>query len=148
MSDQPIPSQPLNYFSATTVSKPSKAARIIGWIIGVLPCLMLFFSAAMKLSQSEQVIKDFTAIGYSANVLVPLGIIELVCTILYLIPQTSVLGAILLTGYLGGAIATHVRAGDGMFPGPLIFGIVLWLGLFLRDLRLRALIPIRRSPKA
>jgi len=70
----------------------------------------------------------------------------LVCTVLYLIPLTSVLGAILLTGYLGGAVATHVRAGEGLFSlvFPIIFGVLIWLGLYLRDDRLRALVPLRR----
>jgi hypothetical protein len=75
----------------------------------------------------------------------PLGIILLICTILYVIPRTAVLGAILLTGYLGGAVVTHVRAGEGWFPitFPIIFGVFLWGGLYLRDTRLRALIPLR-----
>jgi hypothetical protein len=74
------------------------------------------------------------------NLAKPLGTTVLACTLLYAIPQTSVLGAILLTGYLGGATATHVRVGDN-FAGPIIFGVLVWLGLFLRDSRLRALIP-------
>jgi hypothetical protein len=72
----------------------------------------------------------------------PLGILELTCTVLYLIPQTAVLGAILLTGYLGGAIATHVRLGEGIIMH-VVIGIVFWLGIYLRDSRLRALIPLR-----
>jgi hypothetical protein len=74
---------------------------------------------------------------------VGLGILELVCTVLYAIPRTAVLGAILLTGYLGGAIATHVRIGDDFTP-PVIMALLLWGGLYLRDARLRALLPLRR----
>ncbi len=76
----------------------------------------------------------------------PLGIVLLVCTLLYLIPRTPVLGAILLTGYLGGAVATHVRVGEGLFSilFPIIFGVLIWLGLYLRDDRLRALLPLER----
>ena len=80
-----------------------------------------------------------------AELAVPLGIVELVCTIIYLVPRTAILGAILLTGYLGGATATHVRAGDpaAQFLTPVVFGALLWLGLYLRCARLRALIPFR-----
>jgi hypothetical protein len=81
-------------------------------------------------------------LGYSESVILPLGIVLLVCTVLYLIPPTAVLGAILLTGYLGGAVATHVHAGDGPFEilFPVLFGALLWGGLALRDPRLRALV--------
>jgi Mn2+/Fe2+ NRAMP family transporter len=72
-----------------------------------------------------------------------IGILEIACTVIYVIPRTSVLGAILLTGYLGGATATHVRIGDPSFFGPVIFGVLVWLGLWLRDARLRALLPLR-----
>jgi hypothetical protein len=81
--------------------------------------------------------------GYPASSVMPLQIVAFVCVVLYAIPQTAVLGAILLTGYLGGAVATHVRAGDPWFL-PIIFGVFVWLGLFLRDPRLRALVPLRR----
>lgn len=73
-----------------------------------------------------------------------LGILEIVCTVTYAVPRTAMLGAILLTGYLGGATATHVRIGDS-FISPVILGVLVWGGLFLRDPRLRALIPLRRS---
>ena len=75
-----------------------------------------------------------------------LGILEVACTVIYLIPRTAVLGAILLTGYLGGATATHVRIGEPWFM-PVLLGVVVWLGIYLRDPRLRALIPLRRSPQ-
>jgi len=85
-------------------------------------------------------------LGYSATTIVPLGIVLLTCTVLYVIPRTSVLGAILLTGYLGGAVATHVRVGDPLFSHvlfPVYLGVMIWLGLYLRDNRLRALMPLR-----
>jgi uncharacterized membrane protein YphA (DoxX/SURF4 family) len=103
---------------------------------------MLFMSAAMKFSQNKQVLEGFDHLGWPARLAIPLGIVEITCTILYLIPRTAALGAILLTGYLGGAIATHVRVGEA-FIIPLILGIVLWGGIFLRDPRLRRLIPFR-----
>ena len=86
-------------------------------------------------------------LGYPETVIVPLGIILLTCTILYVIPRTSVLGAILLTGYLGGAVATHVRVGDPLFTHvlfPVYLGVLIWGGLYLRDDRLPALIPLKR----
>ena len=84
-------------------------------------------------------------LGYPESVIVGLGIVLLTCTVLYIIPTTSVLGAILLTGYLGGAVATHVRVGEGLFPVlfPVIVGVLIWLGLYLRDEPLRALVPLR-----
>jgi hypothetical protein len=99
----------------------------------------------MKLAKPAFVVDGFTKQhGYPEWVIVPLGIVELVCTILYLIPQTSVLGAILLTGYLGGATATHVRVSEAAFVGPVLFGVLLWLGLYVREPRLRALTPWRK----
>ena len=122
----------------------SKAMFWVGWVVTVLPSLLLLMSGVMKLIQPEGVVEGFKTFGYSESLLFPIGIVELACTILYLVPRTSVLGAILLTGYLGGAVATHVRFGDGFqFVFPVIVGMVVWLGLFLRDARLRALLPLR-----
>jgi hypothetical protein len=122
---------------------PSPAWMVwTGRVLSALPVLLLFMSAAMKFVQPEFVTKDFAKFEYPEGVLVPLGIVELACTILYINPRTAVLGAILLTGYLGGATATHLRVGDPFFM-PIVVGVVLWMGLFLRDARLRALIPWR-----
>jgi hypothetical protein len=84
--------------------------------------------------------------GYPESIITGLGVVELACTVLYLIPQTSVLGAILLTGYLGGATATHVRVGEysQALMGAIPFGVLLWLGLYLREPRLRVLTPWRK----
>jgi xanthine/uracil permease len=114
-----------------------------GWVVTALPALSLIFSAIFKFIQPQQILKEFDRLGWQGASVMPLGIVELACTIVYLIPQTSVLGAILLTGYLGGATATHVRINDNFVP-PLVMGALVWLGLFLRDARLRALIPLRR----
>ena len=130
--------------SATPVSKPMLWA---GRILSLLLALLLLMSGIMKLVRPPEVVEGFTKLGYSDGLAVGIGIVELVCTVLYVIPRTSVLGAILLTGYLGGATATHLRVGDP-YVMPIILGIVLWLGLYLRDPRLRALIPIKRSPVA
>ena len=124
----------------------STAARWTGWILGVVPSLLLLFSAVMKLMRPPEVIKGFTDLGWPDRLAVSIGVVELVCTIVYLVPQTAVLGAILLSGYLGGAMATHVRLEQPFFMQFLI-GVVLWLGLYLRDRRLRALLPLRRSTR-
>lgn len=125
---------------------PSKAARVAGYILGALPVLMLLMSAIMKLTKGQQVLEGFAHFGFSEGQIVPIGIVELICTILYIIPRTSVLGAILLTGYLGGATVTHVRVQEWAAGGAVLFGVLLWLSLFLRDPRLRVLIPFRSKP--
>lgn len=121
----------------------SKKMYWAGWILSALPSALFIFSGAMKLTQSEQVVEGFTHLGYDPGIAVGLGIVEVGCTIIYLIPQTAVLGAILLTGYLGGATATHLRIGEQQYFAPVIFGMVLWAGLYLRDSRIRALFPLR-----
>ena len=122
----------------------------IGRIVSGLPALFLLVDGAMKLVKPKVVVEATTKLGYSESVIVPIGIVLIACTILYLIPPTAVLGAILLTGYLGGAVATHVRAAAGVFPivFPIILGALLWLGLYLHDVRLRALIPLRSTTRS
>ena len=117
-----------------------------GRIISALPALFLLMDGVMKLVKPAPVVEATVRLGYPESVILGLGIVLLACTFLYLIPSTSVLGAILLTGYLGGAVATHVRVGEGLFPVffPVIVGVLIWLGLYLRNDRLRALIPLRR----
>ena len=129
----------------------SKSTIWIGRIVSGLPALFLLVDGAMKLVKPAVVVEATTKLGYSESLIVPIGIILIACTLLYLIPTTSVLGAILLTGYLGGAVATHVRAAEGgVFPiiFPIILGALLWLGLYLHDTRLRALIPLRSSNRS
>jgi DoxX-like family len=121
----------------------SKKMLWAGWIISIVPVLMLSMSAAMKFMMSPDTAKGFADLGWPESYALVLGIVEIGCTVIYVIPRTSVLGAILLTGYFGGAIATHARLGDPMFVVPFILGVLLWLGLFLRDVRLRALLPLR-----
>ena len=117
-----------------------------GRIISALPVLFLLMDGVMKLVKPAMVVDATVQLGYRETVIVPLGFVLIACTVLYSIPRTSVLGTILLTGYLGGAVATHVRVGEGPFPVlfPVILGVLLWGGLWLRDARLRALIPLRR----
>lgn len=123
----------------------SKKRLWAGRIISALPALFLLMDAVMKFVKPEFVVKETVRLGYPESVIFALGIVLLVSTVFYLIPRTSVLGAILLTGYLGGAVATHVRMGEGLFPVlfPVALGVLLWGGLWLRDDRLRALIPLR-----
>ena len=121
----------------------SKKLLWTGRILSALPVLMFVFSAVMKFLKPAAVVEGFTHLGYSENLALGLGILELACTVIYVIPRTSVLGAILLTGYLGGAIATHLRVGDPYFS-PVILGVLVWGGIFLREARLRVLIPLRR----
>jgi ABC-type transport system involved in cytochrome c biogenesis permease component len=111
--------------------------------MSALPVLFLLMDSVMKLVKPEFVVKATVQLGFPEGVILPLGIILLVCVILYIVPRTAVLGAILLTGYLGGAVATHVRAGDPLFSHilfPVYVAILIWGGLYLRDERLRALI--------
>lgn len=125
-------------------SSVSKKALWTGWILTVLIAGSLIMSAVMKFAKPPPVIDGFKLLGWSENLAFALGILELACTVVFLLPPTAVLGAILLTGYLGGAIATHVRVGDP-FISPLIMGVMLWAGIFLREPRLQALIPWRRK---
>jgi hypothetical protein len=122
----------------------SKVMIWIGWVLSALPCLMLLFSGSMKLIKPEDVVKGFEHLGYPEHLALALGIVEIGCTLVYLIPRTAVLGAILLTGYLGGAIASHARLLEMQFLAPLLLGVLIWGGLFLRDPRVRALIPLRQ----
>ncbi len=121
----------------------SKKMLWAGRIISAVPVVMLLASALMKFVKPDPVVKTFADLGWDMSLAFGLGITEVACTVIYLIPRTAVLGAILLTGYLGGATATHVRVGDPQFVTPVILGVLVWFGLFLRDDRLRALIPLR-----
>ena len=120
------------------------AARILTG----LSVLFLTFDAIGKLAKVQPVIDGTLELGYPDGVIVPLGVVLLASTVLYAVPATAVLGAILLTGYLGGAIATHVRVGNPLLTHtlfPVWVALVVWGGLWLRDDRLRALMPVRRS---
>ena len=127
----------------TTAIHLPKKTLWAGHALGALPALMLLFSATMKLVHPPQLDDGFAHLGIPVSHALGLCVLELACTVIYLIPRTSILGAILLTGYLGGAIQTHLRIGE-MFIGQAIFGVLLWGGLYLRDVRLRALLPFVR----
>lgn len=115
----------------------------VGWIITVVLSLLLLFSAVMKLVGGPEVREGLAHLGLPERLVVPLAILEVACTVVYLVPATSVLGAILLAGYMGGAICTHWRVGDPFYVQILV-AILIWVGIYLREPRLHALIPLRR----
>lgn len=120
-----------------------------GRIITAVPVLFLIFDAVIKFLNIAPVTESFARLGYLTSIAAGIGALELFCLVVYLVPRTAIVGAILLTGYLGGAIATHLRVGDPFFTHvffPLYVGALLWGGLFLRDERLRALVLLRNSP--
>jgi len=122
-----------------------KAMTWTGWVITVLIALLMTASGAGKIANPPTLAKQMTeTFGYPDEVTLYIGIVELCCAVLYLNSQTTILGAVLLTGYLCGAIATHVRIHEN-FLAPTIIGVLVWLGIFLRDPRVRAILPIRRS---
>ena len=115
-----------------------------GRVITIVVSLLFFFSAAMKFVGGAEVKEGMAHLGLPESMTIPLGILEAACTVIYLIPATSVLGAILLAGYMGGAICTHWRVGDP-FVGQIAIALVIWLAIYLREPRLKALIPLRKS---
>jgi hypothetical protein len=132
--------------SATYAAPVSKARLSAGHIVSAIPVLFLLFDSAIKFTAIDPVVESFSQLGYPVSLAIGIGAIELACLVLYVIPRTSVLGAILLTGYLGGAVATHVRVGSPLLTHvlfPIYVAALVWGGLFLREGRLRALIPLR-----
>jgi len=124
---------------------PSGKIVWVGRGISILVSLMLLFSAFLKLKGGgPDLAKGLAHLGLPESLIVPLAILEIACVVVYLIPATSILGAILLTGYMGGAICTHLRVGDP-YVAQAVIGILVWLGLYLRESRLKALIPLRNT---
>ena len=129
-----------------TYESTSPASTRVGIAFSALAVLFLLMDAVMKVARVPAAIEGTSQLGYPTNVIVPLGIVQLVCLAFYLIPRTAVLGAVLCTGYLGGAIATHVRLENPLFSHvlfPVYVALFLWGGLWLRDARLRVLLPLR-----
>jgi hypothetical protein len=132
--------------TAIQTAPASKTSLWAGRMISGLVVLFMLFDSGIKLMKLAPAVEGTAKLGYPVSVVLPIGIVLFVCTVLYAIPRTSILGAILLTGYLGGAVASNVRMGNPLFGYvlfPVYVGVLLWLGLFLRDARLRALIPLR-----
>jgi hypothetical protein len=131
--------------SETQAAPVSKKMLWTGRIMSAVPVLLTLLGAVMKLVKAAPAMEGLARAGFSERFVVPIGILELICVAVYVIPRTSVLGAILLTGLLGGATVTTLRIGDPSFPMPVVLGMMAWGGLYLRDVRLRALIPFRRG---
>jgi len=136
------------YFPAQTTNRffTESRQRWAGRILSALPVLFLIMDATMKLLQVPVAVQGTMRLGYPVGMIVPLGIIEAVSLVLYLYRSTSLFGVIVLTGYLGGAVATHVHAGDPLFSHilfPVYFAMFLWVGLCLRDRRFRSLLVTR-----
>ncbi|HZH03872.1 MAG TPA: DoxX family protein [Myxococcaceae bacterium] len=139
-----VPDVPASSLSET----PSRKALWTGRTLSGLFTLFMAFDAGIKLLQHPEALKGTSELGYPVSVVFGIGVVQAVCLIVYLVPRTSILGAVLWTGYLGGAVATHVRVGNSLFGHvlfPLYVAALLWGGLWLRDLRLRALLPLRTS---
>jgi hypothetical protein len=130
-----------------TRTGPSKAALRTGWSLTILLALFMTMDGVMKLVKPEPVVKAAVQMGYTVSTLAGIGVVLLICTALYLIPQTAVLGAALLTAYLGGAVASQVRIGASPFSllFPILFCVLIWVSLLLRESRLRVVFPVRRE---
>ena len=127
----------------STVTMTTTGMRRAGWVLTGLVGLFLIVDGGARLAGFRPYVEGMTQFGYSASLAPWIGLVLLVSTIVALIPRTAVLGCILVTGYLGGAVATQVRVHDQWFLFPVVLGGLLWLGLYLRDARLRGLIPLR-----
>ena len=134
--------------SSTQTTSASGTRIWTGRVLTALVLLFLFFDSGIKILNLAPAVQGTVGLGFQPSVVVPIGIVLLVCAILYIIPRTAILGAVLLTGYLGGAVASQVRAGNPLFSHvlfPVYFAFLVWGGLYLRDDRLRVLVPLRRS---
>ncbi len=136
--------------STPTALSPDDSARgrrIAGLVCTAIAALFLTFDTLLKVLTLAPAVEGTTALGYPAESVMWIGLIQLVCLVLYLVPQTAVLGAVLMTGYLGGAVATHVRISNPLLTHtlfPIYVAVILWAGLYLREERLRAIMPFRR----
>ena len=131
-----------------TQRSPTSKALWAGSIVSTLVVLMLLADSVSKIMKAAPVLKAQAELGFPDSQTVGIGVVLFICTLVYVIPRTSILGAILLTGYLGGAVAVKLRIGDsllGQVLFPVYVGVMLWGGLFLREDRLRALIPLLRK---
>jgi hypothetical protein len=136
---------------ASQTTSPSKSGLWTGRIVTAIPVLFLAFDSVIKLMKMDPVVQSFVQLGYPVDLARTIGFIELACLALYVFPRTSVLGAVLLTGYLGGGIATHVRVESPVFSHvlfPIYVAILIWGGLFLLDERLRAFVSLSISRPA
>jgi DoxX-like family len=132
--------------SSTQVVTESKGMLWTGRVLSGLMALFFVLDGVGHLMKPAPVVEAFARLGYPLSASVGIGLLALICTAIYVTPRTSVLGAVLLTGYMGGAVSTHVRAGSTLFETifPVILGVLVWVGIYVRDAQLRQLIPVRR----
>lgn len=124
------------------VEAPKRWLPWVGRAISALPAALILFSASLKITSSPLMVDGLGKAGFSPGMVTAIGVLELTCLAIYLVPPTAVLGALLLTGYLGGAVVTHLRVGQP-FTMPVVIGVLVWAGLYLRDARVRAILPLR-----
>jgi hypothetical protein len=125
----------------------SKTQIVVGRVLSGIAIAFLTFDSVGKLLRVQPVIDGTVQLGYPTSIIIPLGIVLLSCVLIYAVPRTSVIGAMLLTGYLGGAVATHARVGNPLLSHtlfPIYVAVIIWAGLVLRDAQLRILLPVRR----
>lgn len=127
--------------------RPSKGILWTGRVMSAIPVLLILFGSVMKLMKPPAVVQAFAQAGIPEHLIVPVGLIELICVVVYSIPSTSVLGAILITGLMGGATIINLRIGNPAYLLTILLGMLAWGGLYLRDPRLRVLIPLRTGSK-
>ena len=132
--------------SSTQFATESKGMLWTGRILSGLMALLFISDGVGHVMKPAPVVEAFARLGYPLSASVGIGVLALICTAIYVTPRTSVLGAILLTGYMGGAVSTHVRAGSTLFETifPVILGVLVWVGIYVRNAELRQLIPVRR----
>ncbi|HEX8436350.1 DoxX family protein [Archangium sp.] len=144
----PVSGTPPEIRTSDAAAPGSKKALWGGRFLSGFAVLFMLFDAGMKLLELPVAVQGTSQLGYPESVVFGLGVVQLVCLLVYLVPRTSVLGAVLWTGYLGGAVATHVRLGNPLFSHvlfPLYVAAFFWVGLWLRDERLRAVLPLRAT---
>jgi hypothetical protein len=123
------------------------STRWTGRVVSAIPVLLMVMSGTFKVvggaTGNPELLANWAHFGYPPAALLPIGVLEIACALVYAFPRTAVLGAVLVTGYLGGAVATHVRVSEAVWMAPALLGALAWLGLYLREPRLRALLPLR-----
>jgi uncharacterized membrane protein (UPF0182 family) len=130
--------------SGVEVAAVSKKRLWLGRVLTGIPAGLVLFGAVLKIIKAPSVITGIAQHGINENLIVIIGVVELVCSLVYLIPRTAVLGAILMTALMGGATFTNIRVGDPSYVMTIVLGVIVWAGLYLRDSRLRELVPFRR----
>jgi hypothetical protein len=138
----------MNAVDAPVRQRKMRWVVLAGWVLSLWPAFVIISSATWKLTRNPWYVREFGRIGWPEGALTGLALLQLGCLLLFLIPPTAVLGAVLLSGYLGGAIASYVRMGEP-YPVlvPLSTSLIAWAGIYLRDERLRALLPLRTRPR-